>query len=52
MCYRIGLSILALLVGIFAGIIFSFDYRISLLAGYAGTDILENAYKIIKLKKA
>lgn len=37
--------VLAVLIGIFAGIVFNFDYRANLLAGYAGTDILEGTYK-------
>ena len=41
---------LAVLVGIFAGIIFNFDYRISLLAGYAGPDLLEGAVHSITKK--
>ena len=32
---------IAVIIGIFVGIIFNFDVRLSLLAGYAGTDILE-----------
>jgi fluoride ion exporter CrcB/FEX len=32
--------LIALIIGIFVGIIFDFDPRLSLLAGYAGTDIL------------
>ena len=35
---------IAVILGVFTGIIFSFDYRLSLLAGYAGTDILEGIY--------
>ena len=41
----------ALIIGIFTGIIFNFDYRLSLLAGYAGTDILEGIYKSFAVKK-
>ena len=43
--------IVALIIGIFVGIIFGFDYRLSLLAGYAGTDILEGIYKSFKVDK-
>jgi len=32
-------------------VIFDFDYRLSLLAGYAGTDILEGVYKSFKVSK-
>ena len=42
---------IALIIGIFVGIIFNFDPRISLLAGYAGTDILEGIYKSFKVQK-
>ena len=41
----------ALVIGVFIGIIFDFDYRLSLLAGYAGTDILESIYKSFKVSK-
>ncbi|MFA7708177.1 MAG: hypothetical protein WCX73_04460 [Candidatus Pacearchaeota archaeon] len=43
--------IVALVIGVFTGIIFSFDYRLSLLAGYAGTDIIEGIYKSFKVEK-
>jgi fluoride ion exporter CrcB/FEX len=43
--------IIALIIGIFIGLIFNFDYRLSLLAGYAGTDILESIYKSFKVEK-
>ena len=48
--YAITVSI-AIIIGIFVGIIFSFDYRLSLLAGYAGTDILEGVYKSFAVQK-
>jgi fluoride ion exporter CrcB/FEX len=48
--YAITVSI-AVVIGIFIGIVFSFDYRISLLAGYAGTDILEGVYKSFNVQK-
>ena len=41
----------AILIGTFTGIIFNFDSRLSLLAGYAGTDILEGIYKSFKAEK-
>ncbi len=41
----------AVIIGIFVGIIFDFDYRLSLLAGYAGTDILEGIYKSFAVQK-
>ncbi len=43
--------IIAVVIGIFIGIIFDFDPRLSLLAGYAGTDILEGIYKSFKVQK-
>lgn len=43
--------LIAAIIGIFTGIIFNFDYRLSLLAGYAGTDILEGIYKSFKVDK-
>ncbi len=43
--------LVALVIGIFIGIIFNFDNRLSLLAGYAGTDILEGIYKSFKVEK-
>jgi fluoride ion exporter CrcB/FEX len=47
-----GITVLiAVVLGIFTGIIFSFDYRLSLLAGYAGTDILEGIYKSFAVSK-
>lgn len=43
--------IIAVIVGIFVGIVFDFDPRLSLLAGYAGTDILEGIYKSFSVQK-
>jgi len=43
--------VVAAIIGIFTGIIFNFDYRLSLLAGYAGTDILEGIYKSFAVQK-
>ena len=42
---------IALVIGIFVGIVFDFDPRLSLLAGYAGTDILEGIYKSFSVQK-
>lgn len=41
----------AVIIGVFTGLIFNFDYRLSLLAGYAGTDILEGIYKSFAVQK-
>ena len=43
--------LIAVIIGIFVGIIFNFDARLALLAGYAGTDILEGIYKSFKVDK-
>src|SRR4030042_1468009 len=43
--------LVALIIGMFTGIIFNFDYRLSLLAGYAGTDIIEGIYKSFAVQK-
>ncbi len=43
--------LIALIIGVFIGVIFDFDPRLSLLAGYAGTDILEGIYKSFKVQK-
>ncbi|MFH0906223.1 MAG: hypothetical protein V1824_02715 [archaeon] len=48
--YAITVGI-AIVIGIFVGIIFDFDPRLSLLAGYAGTDIIEGIYKSFKVNK-
>lgn len=49
--YYIITVMIAVIIGIFIGIIFDFDPRLSLLAGYAGTDILEGIYKSFKVQK-
>ena len=43
--------IVAVVIGVFIGVIFNFDPRLSLLAGYAGTDILEGIYKSFAVQK-
>jgi fluoride ion exporter CrcB/FEX len=43
--------LIAMIIGAFVGIIFDFDPRLSLLAGYAGTDILEGIYKSFAVQK-
>ena len=48
--YAITVAV-ALIIGIFTGIVFNFDYRLSLLAGYAGTDIIEGIYKSFAVQK-
>jgi fluoride ion exporter CrcB/FEX len=43
--------VVAMIVGTFTGSILSFEPRLSLLAGYAGTDILEGIYKSFSVQK-
>ena len=49
--YYVITVLVAVVIGIFTGIIFNFDPRLSLLAGYAGTDIIEGIYKSFKVEK-
>jgi len=42
---------IALVIGVFVGVVFNFDIRLSLLAGYAGTDIIEGIYKSFQVQK-
>jgi fluoride ion exporter CrcB/FEX len=49
--YYLITLIVAMIIGIFVGLIFNFDWRLSLLAGYAGTDILEGIYKSFRVQK-
>lgn len=49
--YYLITVLVAVIIGVFVGIIFDFDPRLSLLAGYAGTDILEGLYKSFKVDK-
>ncbi|MCX8159092.1 MAG: hypothetical protein N3D20_02270 [Candidatus Pacearchaeota archaeon] len=49
--YYVITVIVAAVIGVFVGIVFNFDYRLSLLAGYAGTDILEGIYKSFAVQK-
>jgi len=49
--YYLITVLVAVIVGVFVGIIFNFDQRLSLLAGYAGTDILEGIYKSFAVQK-
>ncbi len=38
--------IVSMIVGQFAGVVFNGDWRASLLAGYAGSDLIESMYKL------
>ncbi len=49
--YYVITVLIAVIIGVFIGIIFDFDPRLSLLAGYAGTDILEGIYKSFSVQK-
>jgi len=49
--YYLITIVVALIIGVFIGMIFNFDWRLSLLAGYAGTDILESIYKSFAVQK-
>lgn len=49
--YYVITVLIAVIIGVFVGIIFNFDNRLSLLAGYAGTDILEGIYKSFAVQK-
>ena len=49
--YWIITAVVAMIIGAFTGLIFNFDWRLALLAGYAGTDILEGIYKSFKVEK-
>lgn len=49
--YYLITVVIAIIIGVFTGIIFNFDTRLSLLAGYAGTDILEGIYKSFAVQK-
>ncbi len=49
--YAILTMVLAGLIGALLGIVFDFDKRLAILAGYAGTDILEGIYKSFKVEK-
>ncbi len=49
--YYVITVMVAVVIGVFVGIVFDFDKRLSLLAGYAGTDILEGIYKSFAVQK-
>ena len=49
--YYLITLLIAVIIGVFVGIIFDFDPRLSLLAGYAGTDIIEGIYKSFAVQK-
>ncbi len=49
--YYLITVLIAVIIGVFVGIVFDFDPRLSLLSGYAGTDILEGIYKSFAVQK-
>jgi hypothetical protein len=49
--YYLVTVLVAVIIGVFVGIVFNFDTRLSLLSGYAGTDILEGIYKSFAVQK-
>ena len=49
--YWIITMVASAVVGVFTGIIFDYDHRLSLLAGYAGTDLLDGIYKSFRVQK-
>ncbi|OIO80423.1 hypothetical protein AUJ84_03630 [Candidatus Pacearchaeota archaeon CG1_02_32_132] len=49
--YYLITVVIAVIIGSFVGIVFNFDPRLSLLSGYAGTDILEGIYKSFAVQK-
>ena len=34
------------IIGVFTGLLYDADYKITLIAGYAGTDLIESVYKM------
>ena len=49
--YYLITVLIAVIIGVFVGIVFDFDPRLSLLSGYAGSDILEGIYKSFSVQK-
>jgi len=39
------------IIGLFCGLLVATDFKLSLLAGYAGTDLIEGIYKIRRKQK-
>jgi hypothetical protein len=48
--YFLWTVLLSGIIGIFCGLFFINDYRFTLLAGYAGTDLIEGLYKSFRKK--
>ena len=49
--YWLTTIVISAIIGVATGTIFNFDQRLSILAGYAGTDILEGIYKSFQVQK-
>lgn len=49
--YWIMTVLISLVIGIFLGFLMSPDYKVAMLAGYAGTDILEGVVKAMNVKR-
>lgn len=49
--YTLTTIICSAAIGAVAGLLFDTDFKISIIAGYAGTDLLENIYKITFKRK-
>jgi hypothetical protein len=49
--YYLITIVIAGIIGTFVGVVFNYDLRLSLLAGYAGTDIIEGIYKSFQVEK-
>jgi len=43
--------VVSAIIGMFAGMLVNADYRVSMLAGYAGIDLIEGMYKAFLRKK-
>lgn len=51
LAYLISTLVGASIVGLFVGLVIATDFKLSLLAGYAGTDFIESIYKL-KMRQA
>lgn len=49
--YWILTACISVVIGVFTGLIFNYDLRLSALSGYAGTDVVEGIYKSFKVEK-
>lgn len=49
--YWLTTTAIAVVIGVFVGLLIDYDYKVSLLAGYAGTDLIEGLYKSLNFGK-